>query len=50
MAEGEFAVAVDAVCADAEVFTDLDTLPGRDRTGTGVPGGGRGAAPDAAVR
>jgi hypothetical protein len=49
VAEGDFAVAVDAVFADAEVFADLDALAGGNCAGAGVPGGGRGAAPDTAV-
>ena len=50
VAEGEFAVAVDAVFADAEVFADLNALPGRNCAGSGGPCGGRGPAADAAVR
>jgi hypothetical protein len=38
VAQGEFAVAVDAVCADAEVFADVDALPGGDGSGSCVPG------------
>jgi len=34
--EGEFAVAVDAVGADAEVFADLDALAGWDGAGRAV--------------
>jgi hypothetical protein len=49
VAEGEFAVAVDAVFADAEVFADLDALPDGNCAGLGVPGGGGGPAVDAAV-
>ena len=48
--EGEFAVAVDAVGADAEVFADLDALAGWDGAGPGGPGAAGGAAADAAVR
>jgi hypothetical protein len=36
VAEGEFAVAVDAVFADAEVFADLDALAGGKGAGAGV--------------
>jgi hypothetical protein len=49
VSDGEFAVAVDAVFADSEVFADLDALPGRDGSGPGVPGGGWGASGDGAV-
>jgi hypothetical protein len=47
--EGEFAVAVDAVFADAEVLADQDALPGWDGAGSGCPGGVGGASVDAAV-
>jgi hypothetical protein len=50
VAQGEFAVAVDAVFADAEVFADLDALSGGDGSGSRGPGGGGGAAADGAVR
>ncbi len=50
VAQGEFAVAVDAVFADAEVLADLDALSGGDGAGSGCPGGGWCAAVDAAVR
>jgi hypothetical protein len=49
VAQGEFAVAVDAVFADAEVVADLDALPGRQGAWPGCPGGGRGLPVDAAV-
>ena len=49
VAQGEFAVAVDAVFADAEVFADVDALAGGDGAGAGGPGAGGGAAVDAAV-
>ena len=47
--QGEFAVAVDAVAADPEVFVDEDPLPGRCRLRPGGVGSGRGTAVDAAV-
>ena len=49
VAQGEFAVAVDAVCADAEVLADLDALSDGDGAGSGCPGGGGGAAADGVV-
>ncbi len=48
--EGEFAVAVDAVLADAEVFADVCALPGRGGAGPGGPGCGRSLPVDAPVR
>jgi hypothetical protein len=49
VAQGEFAVGVDAVFADAELFVDADALPAGDGAGSGCPGGLRGAAADRAV-
>ena len=50
MAQGEFAVGVDAVAADAEVLADADALPCRYGPGAGVPGRPGGAAADGPVR
>jgi len=50
VAQGEFAVGVDAVAADPEVFADADALPGGHGAGPGVPGGCWGAAADGPVR
>jgi len=50
VAQGEFAVGVDAVAADPEVFADADALPGGHGAGPGVPGGYRSAAADGPVR
>ncbi len=49
VAQGEFAVGVDAVFADPEVFADLDALAGGDGSWAGCPGGRGGAAVDGAV-
>jgi hypothetical protein len=49
VAQGEFAVGVDAVAADAEVLADADALPRRQGAGAGVPGGCWGAAADGPV-
>jgi hypothetical protein len=49
VAQGEFAVGVDAVAADAEVLADADALPGGDGAGPGVPGSCWGAAADGSV-
>ena len=49
MAQGELAVGVDAVAADAEVLADADALAGGGGPGPGVPGGLRGLAADPAV-
>jgi hypothetical protein len=35
VAQGEFAVGVDAVFADSELFVDADALAGRDGAGAG---------------
>ena len=48
--DGEFAVAVDAVFADAVVLVDENSLPGRAGVGAAGERGGGGAAVDAAVR
>ena len=50
LAQGEFAVGVDAVAADAEVLADTDALPYWHGAGPGVPGGLGGAAADGPVR
>jgi hypothetical protein len=49
VAQGEFAVAVDAVFADAEVLADLDALSGGDGAWSGGPGRGWGLPVDGAV-
>jgi hypothetical protein len=50
VAQGEFAVGVDAVFADPEMFVDPDALAGGDGSGSGVRGGVGGASADRAVR
>ena len=49
MAQGEFAVGVDAVAADPEVLADADVLAGGDGAWARVPGIGGGAAADGPV-
>jgi hypothetical protein len=49
VAKGEFAVAVDAVFSDSELFVDADSSPGWDGWWPGGPGGGGGAAADGAM-
>jgi hypothetical protein len=49
VAQGEFAVGVDAVAADAEVLADADALPCWYGPWPGVPGIGGGAAADRPV-
>ena len=49
VADGELAVGVHPVPADAEVLADLDALSGGDGVGSGGPGGDGGLPVDAAV-
>ena len=49
VAQGEFAVVVDAVFADAEVFADHQAASGWDRSRSGCPSLGGGAAADGSV-